>query len=195
MNKIKYIIDSVYAIFKLVEKVLISPAKSIIKFIEPLTSRYKRLWNTYTHDKYGDFLYKKAIIMILGTLASLYVVISLLGFIFDLSYYLATKHTETIYLSDSVELDSEESLWGVKGCPTKDCDSNTALYFRIKMSWFNQLWNIVHNGKLFFPDSIAAGVPTGQTECKVISYGLRYRVLMIYNYYPQILQVKCYADE
>jgi len=195
IDKIKYIVSCIYTVFKFIEQCFISPIKKVLKFCEPLTNRYKKLWNKYCYDKYGDFLYKKAGMMIIGTIASMYIVLCILGFLFDLSYYIATKHEETIYLSDSVELDSDESIWGVKGCPTRECDSNTALYFRIKMSWFNQLWNIVHNGKLFFPDAIAAGVPTGQTECSVISYGLRYRILMIYNYYPQILQVRCQASE
>lgn len=195
MDKIRYIISCIYAIFKFIENIIIIPCKRVFKFCEPVTSRYKKLWKDYCYDKYGDFLYKKAVLMISYTILSLYILLCILEFTFDLSYYLMTKHEETIYLSDSVELDSDESIWGVKGCPTKECDSNTALYFRIKMSWFNQLWNIVHNGKLFFPDSVAAGVPTGQTECNVISYGLRYRILMIYNYYPQILQVKCQANE
>ena len=194
MNKIKYIINCIYTVFKFIENCIFIPFKKSLLFCKPLIDRYKNLWNEFTHDKYGDFLYKKAGIMIVGTICSIYIVFCIIEFIFDLSYYMITKKVETIYLSDSVELDSDESIWGVKGCPTKECNSNTALYFRIKMSWFNQLWNIVHNGKLFFPDAIAAGVPTGQTECKVISYGLRYRILMIYNYYPQILQVECEAS-
>ena len=195
MNKIQYIISCIYIIFKFIENIIVIPCKKLFKFCEPLTNKYKILWNKYCYDKYGDFLYKKAGLLICYTILSLYMILCILEFTFDLSYYLMTKHEETIYLSDSVELDSDNSVWGVKGCPTKECDSNTALYFRIKFSWFNQLWNIVHNGQLFYADGIAAGVPTGQTECLVISYGLRYRILMIYNYYPQILQVKCQASE
>ena len=44
-------------------------------------------------------------------------------------------------------------------------------------------------------DITAAGIPTGQAKCEVISYGLRYRLVMIFNYYPQILQVNCQIEE
>lgn len=191
IENIKYIISIIYTIFKFIENCIVRPIKKILKICEPLTNEYKRLWNNFTHDKYGDFIYKRAIYMIFATVINLYIVYSILGFMVDLGYYLSTKKTEIIYLSDSVELDSDDNIWGVNGCPTQDCDSSTALYFRIKTTWFNQIWNLFHHQQLFFADGIAAGVPTGQTKCEVISYGLRYRILMIYNYYPQILQVKC----
>ena len=96
------------------------------------------------------------------------------------------------YALYSVEL--EDGLWSAKGCPTKECSSDSALYFRIKNTWFNNIWNIWHHGQIFFTDIVAADVPTGQSECQVISYGLRYRLVMIFNYYPQILEVKCHAE-
>ena len=130
--------------------------------------------------------------MICATIASLYVVICFLEFTFDVIYYYSTKKVETIYLSDSVEL--EDGLWSAKGCPTKECSSDNALYFRIKNTWFNNIWNILHHGQIFLPDIISSAVPTGQTRCNVISYGLRYRFVMIFNYYPQILSVSCEND-
>lgn len=161
-------------------------------YIKPALAKYKNAWNRYTHDKYGDFILKRAIIFVLSSFVALFIAIETLGFVFDLGYYLITKKEEIIYLSDSVEL--EDGLWSAKGCPTKECSSDNALYFRIKNTWFNNAWNIFHHGQIFFPDGIAAGVPTGQTECKVISYGLRYRIVMIFNYYPQILEVHCQAE-
>lgn len=163
--------------------------KKIWTYVKAGLVKYKNAWNRYTHDKYGDFVLKRAIAFVLLTL----VAIEVLGFVFDLGYYLITKKEETIYLSDSVEL--EDGLWGAKGCPTKDCSSDTALYFRIKNTWFNNIWNILHHGQIFFPDGIAAGIITGQAKCRVISYGLRYRIVMIFNYYPQILQVNCQAED
>lgn len=191
MERIKYIIQCVYTVFKFIENCFIIPFKKLLAFCEPITKRYKELWKKVVYDKYGDFLYKRAILMIFYTISAIYFLFVIIGFTFDIVYYKCTKRVETIYLSDSVELDSESNIWGVKGCPTLNCDSNTALYFRIKTSWFNQFWNIYHNKHLFYSDIIAAAVPTGQAKCEVISYGLRYRVLMMYNYYPQILHVNC----
>jgi hypothetical protein len=192
IDKVKYIVSCIYAIFKFIENCFIIPFKKFWDFCTPVRNWYKRLWKKYCYDKYDDFLWKRAIIMIFSTLGTLYLVLSIFEFTFDLTYYLCTKKVETIYLSDSVEL--EDGLWSAKGCPTKECSSDNALYFRIKNTWFNNIWNLVHHGQIFFPDGIAAGVPTGQTECKVISYGLRYRLVMIFNYYPQILQVNCQAE-
>ena len=170
-----------------------NPHKKICKYLNPLWVKYKFYWNKYTHDKYGDFLIKRAVAMIIATATSLFILVEVIEFTFDAGYYLATRKEETIYLSDSVEL--EDGLWGAKGCPTRECNSEDALYFRIKNSWFNNIWNIIHHGQIFFPDGISAGVPTGQTECNVISYGLRYRIVMIFNYYPQILEVHCKAEK
>lgn len=191
MNKIKYI----YSIFLTIYTILIIPLKKLYEFFKPHIDMYVKWWKEFTHDKYGDFIYKKAVIAIISTILTFYVFFGMIGFIYDLTYYNLTKKVEVIYLSDSVELDSDENLWSAKGCPTKECNSNDALYFRIKNTWFNQIWNIVHNGHIFFPDLVAAGVPTGQARCEVISYGLRYRILMMYNFYPQILQVNCQAPE
>lgn len=189
IEKFKYLITIFYSIFKLIEKCIIIPIKRVLIFCKPFTDWYKSIWKKYCYDKYGDFLYKKASTMIFYTICSIYIVFSILSFTFDCLYYLSTKKVETIYLSDSVEL--EEDLWSAKGCPTKDCSSDNALYFRIKSTWFNNIWNLWNHKQIFLPDIIASSVPTGQAQCKVISYGLRYRIFMIFNYYPQILQVQC----
>lgn len=192
IDRIKYIISVIYTIFKFIENCFIIPFKKFWNFCAPVRNWYKKQWKKYCYDEYGDFFWKRALCMILATICSAYVVISILEFAFDVCYYYTTKKVETIYLSDSVEL--EDGLWSAKGCPTKECSSDSALYFRIKNTWFNNIWNIWHHGQIFFTDIVAAGVPTGQSECQVISYGLRYRLVMIFNYYPQILEVKCHAE-
>lgn len=191
MNKIKYIFSVIYSFWML----LFIPLNKLYILFKPWIEEYKKWWISFTHDKYGDFIYKKAVVALVSTIFTFYVIFGIIGFICDLTYYNLTKRTETIYLSDSVELDSDENLWSAKGCPTKECNSNDALYFRIKNTWFNNMWNIFHHGKIFLPDITAAGITTGQSKCEVISYGLRYRILMIYNIYPQILQVNCQAPE
>ena len=193
MEKIKYIITCIYTIFKFIENCFIIPFKKFCNFCTPVRNWYSEQWKKYCYDKYGDFFWKRALGMICVTIGSVYIVLCFLEFTFDVVYYYSTKKVETIYLSDSVEL--EDGLWSAKGCPTKECSSDNALYFRIKNTWFNNIWNIWHHGQIFFPDIISSAVPTGQTRCKVISYGLRYRLVMIFNYYPQILQVNCQAED
>lgn len=192
MDSIAKIIDSIRFVWKIFNAIIVDPLRKVTRFCQPAINWYKKKWVAYTYDKFDDFIYKRGFVMIIYTIVLIYLILSIFAMILDIGYYLATKKVETIYLSDSVELTVDESLWGVKGCPTASCESTSALYFRIKNSWFNQAWNIIHNHQLFFPDIVAAGVPTGQTKCEVVSYGLRFRILMMYNIYPQILQVKCY---
>ena len=193
IEKVKYIISVIYTIFKFIENCFIIPFKKFWNFCAPLRNWYNKQWKKWCYDKYGDFFWKRALCIICATIAFLYTMVCVLEFIFDLGYYLSTKKVETIYLSDSVEL--EDGLWSAKGCPSKQCSSDNALYFRIKNTWFNNIWNIWNHGQIFFPDITAAGIPTGQAKCEVISYGLRYRLVMIFNYYPQILQVNCQVEE
>lgn len=171
---------------------MIKKIKNIFNFLKPIIEKYKFYLYKFSHDKYEDFYPKKAVVFILGSILGVWIMFYVLEFMFDIGYYFATKKEETIYLSDSVELETDRSIWGVKGCPTEECDSETALYFRIKLTWFNSFWSVVARHKLFYPDIVASAIPTGQTECHVISYGLRYRILMFWNYYPQILDVKCH---
>ena len=193
IEKVKYIISVIYTIFKFIENCFIIPFKKFWNFCTPVRNWYIKQWKKWCYDKYGDFFWKRALCMICATIASLYILICVLEFLFDIGYYLSTKKVETIYLSDSVEL--EDGLWSAKGCPTKECSSDNALYFRIKNTWFNNIWNIWNHGQIFFPDGIAAGIITGQSKCTIISYGLRYRLVMVFNYYPQILQVNCQAEK
>lgn len=193
MNKIKSIFTFIFSVWLFIQNVIIFPLKKVYIFCRPALVKYKNWFNEFTHDKYGDFNHKRGVAFIGATILSLWLSLVVLDFIFDVVYYYSTKKVETIWLSDSVEL--EDGLWSAKGCPEKDCNSENALYFRIKNTWFNNIWNIWHHGQIFFPDGIAAGVPTGQTECKVISYGLRYRLIMIFNYYPQILEVHCQSEK
>jgi hypothetical protein len=79
----------------------------------------------------------------------------------------------------------------MRGCHTRNCDSDSSLYYRIRPSLFNQLWSITHNGTIFLPDAIGSSVPTGLTLCEVDSYGLRLRILMTFNIYPSVLKITC----
>lgn len=161
------------------------------KKIFGIFSWYKKLWVKFTHNKYDEFVYKRGAAMAAATL----IVPILICLILQTGYYLATYKKETIYLNQSEEIYPDDNIWGVRGCNTKHCDSDTSLYFRIKPSLFHHLWNIGHSGRVFLPDAIGSSVPTGLTRCEVISYGVRFRVLMMFNVYPNILKITCEAEQ
>lgn len=149
---------------------------------------YKKLWVRYTYNKYDEFVYKRGILMLLGTL----LVPFLLYFILLLGYYFATYKQEVVYLNHSEEIYPDNNIWGVRGCHTQFCDSESSLYFRIKPSIFHHAWNIIHHGNIFLPDAIGSSVPTGLTRCEVTSYGVRMRMTMYFNIYPNVLHINCH---
>ena len=129
--------------------------------------------------------------MAAATLILLIVVPTLLGLIFQTSYYLVTYKKERIYLIQSEEIYPDDNIWGVRGCYSKDCDSDTSLYYRITPSLFHHMWSIGHSGSIFLPDNIGSSVPTGMTRCEVVSYGIRARIMMMLHIYPSILKITC----
>lgn len=170
-------------------------AISIISFIGEkmlrLFSWYKALWVKLTHNKYDEFVYKRGIAMVAGTLATMVIIPTLLWLVLQTGYFWATYKKETIYLNHSEEIYPDDNIWGVRGCHTQYCDSDSSLYFRIKPSIFHHLWSLGHNGRIFLPDTIGSSVPTGLTQCEVVSYGVRMRMTMLFNIYPNILKITC----
>lgn len=166
-----------------------------ISFVWDKVSRvfswYKILWVRYTHNKYDEFVYKRGVLMTVATVAALVIIPIFVYLILQTAYYWTTYKKEHIYLSQSEEIYPDDNIWGVRGCYTQNCDSDSSLYFRIKPSLFHHLWNIGHNGSIFLPDTIGSSVPTGLTQCEVISYGIRMRVMMMFNIYPSILKITC----
>lgn len=154
-------------------------------------SWYKNLWVKFTHNKYGEFVYKRGIGMVAGTVAA----VALVCLILQATYCWTTYKKETIYLSQSEEIYPSENIWGVRGCYTQNCGADSSIYFRIKPSLFHHIWSLTSNGRLFLPDLIGSSVPTGFTRCEVISYGIRVRVLMMFNVYPNILKITCEKGE
>lgn len=152
---------------------------------------YKKIWLKYTHNKYDEFVYKRGISVAIATVATVIIVPMILCLILHTAYYFATYHKETIYLNHSEEIYPDENIWGVRGCETTSCDSECSLYFRISPAIFHHLWSLTHHGRVFIPDAIGSSVPTGLTQCEVISYGLRFRMTRLFNIYPNILSVSC----
>ena len=129
--------------------------------------------------------------MIAASLASVVVAFVLISLVFQVTYYWTTHKKETVYLIQSEQIYPDENIWGVRGCYTEHCVINTSVYFRINPSIFHHLWNLADNGHFFLPDALGASVPTGLTRCEVVSYGIRVRVLMMFNIYPNILKITC----
>ena len=159
--------------------------------IAPIVIWYKKLWVKHTHNKYGEFVYKRGAMMAVATLACLLILPGIVGLVSDTGYYLMTHKKETIYLIQSEEIYPDDSIWAIRGCYTQNCDSDSSLYYRIKPSLFNQLWSLINKGAIFLPDAIGSSVPTGLTKCEVDSYGIRLRLLMLFNIYPSVLEVMC----
>lgn len=168
---------------------------AVISFIGKKLSKlffwYKDLWVKFTHNKYDEFVYKRGVAMAASTLAAMVIIPALVYLIVQTAYFWTTYKEETIYLSQSEEIYPDENIWGVRGCYTQRCDSDSSIYFRIKPSVFHHLWNLGNNGHVFLPDVIGSSVPTGLTQCEVISYGVRMRMTMLFNIYPNILKVTC----
>ena len=152
---------------------------------------YKNLWVRLTHNKYDEFVYKRGVAMVAGTVVAAVVIPWTLAVILDSGYYLATHKKESIYLIQSEEIFPEDNIWAVRGCYNQNCDSESSLYYRIKPSMFNHLWSLSHGDGIFLPDAIGSSVPTGLTKCEVDSYGIRLRILMTFNIYPSVLKIMC----
>lgn len=176
-------------------KYFLQSAISGISFVWARVSRvlvwYKKLWVKYTHNKYDEFVYKRGVAMAVATVATLIIIPSIICLVLQTTYYWTTYKKETIYLIQSEEIYPDNNVWAVRGCYTQSCDSESSLYFRIRPSLFHHIWNLLHNGSIFLPDTIGSSVPTGLTQCEVISYGVRMRFTMMFNIYPSILKITC----
>ncbi len=195
MDVIKYVLQIIISAISAVWSAIRTPGMFIGEKIAMVLAWYKKLWVKFTHNKYDEFVYKRGVAMMSATLACIIIIPTIASLIFQSSYYLATCKTERIYLNQSEEIYPDDNIWGVRGCYTKDCNSESSLYYRIKPSLFHHLWSLGHNGNIFLPDAIGSSVPTGLTQCEVVSYGLRTRVLMSFHVYPSILKITCSGND
>jgi hypothetical protein len=163
---------------------------------------YGRLWKSAVYidpdgDGEEDFSKKRALMMIVATGLFLYMLPALLygtlEFMTDSIRMLTTyKKDEIWYLGKSQEIDPEGNVFTAQGCATIECSDQTSIYFRIKPSLAHHLWSLWHNGNIFFPDFVAAGIQNDINKCTVTRYGLRWKFLVRnWDVYPQILSVTC----
>jgi len=159
---------------------------------------YRRLWDRVVHvrDKFGNRLFSKTragILLVVSFVGIWYVLVPLLMFLVDLGLYaLTVRKDETVYLTNSQEILPQENVHSVQGCHTLPCTDENSFYFRIRATWFNEAWSLVHGHGLFFPDYIAAAVPVSISKCHITSYGVRLKFVMRgMDIYPDVLQTEC----
>lgn len=194
MEGFKAFVHTVLSVLATIWGLIRAPFVFLSPFFSKIFRWYRKIWVKYTYNKYDEFVYKKGVATALVTLACLVIIPMILCFLLRTGYYFATCKKERIYLIQSEEIYPDDNVWAVRGCYHENCDSDTSLYYRIEPSLFHQTWNIINHGNIFLPDAIGASVPTGLTQCEVVSYGLRLRILMTFNIYPNILQINCEGD-
>lgn len=185
-------------------------------FLRPITKRlwrvfkwlavkYRNGWMslTYKMDQYGSLQFSKVrgACLILATLASFYFIYGVLTIACALPwYFLTVKHDEVLYLSNHSAVEGHHGssrvkineVYEITGCETLNCSDQDTVSFRVEASWFNELWSLIHNGALYYPDYVAAAVSPVVNRCIITSYGIRKKFLVRYwELHPDILQVKC----
>lgn len=184
--------------------------------IYPVTSRvfratrwfarqYRDLWLSvvYYKDEYGVQRFSKlrgfATIFATTIIAAIVIVHLWAGLVFTFWYLPLVQHDETLYLYNSQKISEgidPYSTWDdiheVHGCETLPCNDQTSVTFRVKATWFNELWSVYHNGSLFYPGYVAGAVAPIMNKCTITSYGIRkkFRTLMrSWDIYPDLIKV------
>ncbi|MGH1375219.1 MAG: hypothetical protein ACRBCK_02625 [Alphaproteobacteria bacterium] len=162
---------------------------------------YRALWNIVvyvpTNDNDTIFSKQRAGLLVLGTLTFLWMLPAIFNgtveFVWDTSRMATTyKSKEVWYLGKSQEIDPAGNIFSAQGCESVECSDQTSIYFRIKPSLAHHLWSMYHNGNVFFPDYVAAGIQNDINKCEVTGYGVRWKFLVRnWDVYPQILAVNC----
>jgi hypothetical protein len=162
--------------------------------------RYRALWArcVYGKDAYGDAEFSKARggMMILATIAACYLIYAVATIAGTLPWYLFTvRHDEQLYLSNSQNLSGQaegRDVHEVYGCETLPCTDQNTVTFRVRATWFNEVWSVLHHGALFYPGYVAAAVNPVVNRCTITSYGIRRKFLVrAWELYPDLVQVEC----
>jgi len=148
---------------------------------------YIGIWRKLTHNRYGGFVYWRGALMVLLTVFCVTLVIpaTITG-----SWMAITYVDENVELLSASEIIPEENVWNVRGRELENKEES--LYYRVEYNWAHQVWSVLFMRRWFLPDDIASGVPTGLTNCRVISYGIRVKWLMRHwEWYPSALYINC----
>lgn len=170
-----------------------------------LARQYRDLWLrcVYKEDEYGVQRFSKvrgfATIITTTIVGTVLVAHLWAGLVFTFWYWPLVQHDETLYLYNSQKISEgldPYSTWDdvheVHGCETLPCTDQTSVTFRVRASWFNELWSIYHNGSLFYPGYVAGAVAPVMERCTITSYGIRkkFRTLMrTWDIFPDLIKV------
>lgn len=114
-------------------------------------------------------------------------------------YLPLVQRDETLYLynsqkiSDGATDSTLDDVHEVHGCETLPCTDQTSVTFRVRASWFNEVWSFYHHGTFFYPGYVAGAVAPIMEKCTITSYGIRKKfrsLLRTWDVYPDLLQVK-----
>ena len=143
---------------------------------------YRSLWSAVVYINGNEderiFSKKRAGIMVVITSIFLWMLPVIakgaVEFAWDSSRMLLSYKSEEIwYLGKSQEIDPEGNVFSAQGCESVECSDQTSIYFRITPSLAHHLWSLYHNGNMFFPDFVAAGIQNDVNKCRVTGYGGR----------------------
>jgi hypothetical protein len=171
----------------------------VVAILRWLLGWYIRLWTrlvTFTNE-FGDrvFSYKRAGLMVLATFLGLYFASVIAQLAWDAGWYAYNGGWEQVYLRSPQELagDPDADIHAVRGCQHgPSCSELDALYYRVRFKPFNLLWSLWTHGSNFYPDLVAAAVPTETSLCRAHTYGIRQRFLTRHlNWHPDLLSVEC----
>lgn len=171
----------------------------LLRALRFLFGWYLRLWGrlvTVT-NQYGDrvFSYKRAGVMVLVTVIGLFMASVLAQLTWDAGWYAYNGRWEQVYLRSPQELQGHpgDDVHSVRGCEhSPGCTELDAVYYRVRFKLFNVLWSLWTHGSMFYPDLVAAAVPTETSYCRAHTYGIRKRFLTRHlNWHPDLLSVQC----
>lgn len=172
-------------------EILIVPVRHIWRW-------YRILWDKVVHvdDQYQNRLFSKTragVFLAASLVFAWYIFVPALVFGFDVAlYFLTVKRDEVVYLTNSQEIIPDENVHSIQGCHDLPCTDENSVYFRIRATYFNEAWSILHGHGLFFPDYVAAAVPLSISKCTITSYGVRMKFVMRgMDIYPDVLKTEC----
>ena len=193
-----WFILQVIAGFWWISSTIIRPTgRFLARPIKALWRAYRRLWDRSVHyvDAYGMRRFSKvrAGLFIIATGAGIYIFPTVALFCLDIALYLTTsRRDELVYMTKPEEVLPLENIHSARGCRALPCAAHNSIYFRVRPLAFNHLWSLLNGHGFFFPDYVAAAVPSQVSLCAITSYGIRVNFFMRWTeVYPDLLDAEC----
>ncbi len=101
----------------------------------------------------------------------------------------STMQTEVVRLND-VKNGADHNSWAVTGARFRHGAEEPTI-FQVKTSIANDIWNLAHHGRTFYPDDVTASVAPGADALyQVTYYGNRWRINDWVQAFPEMLSVR-----